>query len=74
MNRKRPDPQALTDALSAAYSDVVLSPDTARRMRSTVLDSRPVFVFSAARQYIVGAAVALAALLMPIAAASQAIL
>ena len=73
MTRSR-DPEALTRALEAGYAGVALSPDAARRMRTEILDSSGGAAVSRVRQWLVGAAVTLAALLAPIAAASQAVL
>ena len=74
MTRKSRDTQALTDALSAAYSGVTLTAGAARRMAGEILGSRAGLSFSALWQWLVAAAVALAALMAPVAAASQAVL
>ena len=74
MTRKQRDPEALTKALDAGYAGVSLSPETARRMRAEILSRRREPSISRIRQWLVGAAVALAALLAPIAAVSQTVL
>ena len=74
MTRRSTDPKALTRALAAAYAGVSLSPAAARRMRGEILAGRRGVSVVRVRQWLVGAAVTLAALLAPIAAASQAVL